>query len=469
MENNSFIMRSDIFIFDKSGTILEGINKRDKKSLKMVRIPMNVTTTGPGAFQECLSLRIVIFGNNVKSIGDFAFNGCISLTSVTIPNSVTSIGQYAFAASGLFSIKIPNTVENIGDYAFSRCCGLTSIEIPSSVTSIEEGAFYQCTDLTSITIPDSVINIEKNAFAGCSKLLGLLIPNTVTYIGEHAFEGCPIEKVALPKSAKYYPNSFDKRTKIENLKVFISYSWDNEEHKVWVEKLASDLNKSFHVFLDQWDMRAGSDLGYFAEKSISDSNYVLCILTPTYKKKCDNFGNGTGYEAAIMKDEIRRNNSKNKFIPVLRSGNWNESCPLFLMGNVGLDMRTDNQYEKILNLLLRDLFNYSFKRDCSSPLLIINDGKTIIGVTNKSLSSVTIPNSVNSIRHEAFKDCTNLTSVFIPDSVTSIGDKAFWGCIKLETIRIPNSLIEIGEHVFEGCPIKEVIISESIKGKSVEN
>ncbi|WP_394809971.1 leucine-rich repeat protein, partial [Flavobacterium psychrophilum] len=39
------------------------------------------------------------------------------------------------------------------------------------------------------------------------------------------------------------------------------------------------------------------------------------------------------------------------------------------------------------------------------------------------LTSVTIPNSVTTIRDRgAFADCSGLTSVTIPNSVTSIGD-----------------------------------------------
>ena len=69
----------------------------------------------------------------------------------------------------------------------------------------------------------------------------------------------------------------------------------------------------------------------------------------------------------------------------------------------------------------------------------------------KSLTSITIPNSVTSIGSSAFSGCTGLTSVTIPNSVTSIGDDAFHGCTSLTSIEIPNSVTSIGDYAFSGC------------------
>ena len=49
-------------------------------------------------------------------------------------------------------------------------------------------------------------------------------------------------------------------------------------------------------------------------------------------------------------------------------------------------------------------------------------------------TSVSIPNSVESIAYGAFSGCSNLTSVIIPYSVTSISDYAFSGCISLADV-----------------------------------
>ena len=69
----------------------------------------------------------------------------------------------------------------------------------------------------------------------------------------------------------------------------------------------------------------------------------------------------------------------------------------------------------------------------------------------KSQTSYTIPDSVTSIRGNAFAGCTGLTSIAIPNSVTSIGVWAFYGCTGLTSITIPNSVTSIGACAFCGC------------------
>ena len=70
---------------------------------------------------------------------------------------------------------------------------------------------------------------------------------------------------------------------------------------------------------------------------------------------------------------------------------------------------------------------------------------------NKTLTSVTIGNSVTNIGEDAFYGCSSLTSIEIPNSVTNIGEDAFYGCSSLTSIEIPNSVTNIGKNAFYGC------------------
>ena len=69
----------------------------------------------------------------------------------------------------------------------------------------------------------------------------------------------------------------------------------------------------------------------------------------------------------------------------------------------------------------------------------------------KDLTSVEIPNSVQSIGDLTFYGCSGLTSINIPNSVQSIGEGAFYNCTGLTSIKIPNSVQTIEDDAFYSC------------------
>ena len=72
----------------------------------------------------------------------------------------------------------------------------------------------------------------------------------------------------------------------------------------------------------------------------------------------------------------------------------------------------------------------------SDILKLSEDGKTVIGVNDRSVKSITIPDGVTSIGEEAFENCNALESITIPDSVTTIGESAFRECTSLTSITV---------------------------------
>lgn len=55
------------------------------------------------------------------------------------------------------------------------------------------------------------------------------------------------------------------------------------------------------------------------------------------------------------------------------------------------------------------------------------------------------------IGENAFEEQKTLISITLPDSITSIGNDAFSGCSALTSINIPNGITDLGLNVFKGC------------------
>ncbi len=74
---------------------------------------------------------------------------------------------------------------------------------------------------------------------------------------------------------------------------------------------------------------------------------------------------------------------------------------------------------------------------------------TFCGCT--SLTSISFPESLKTIDSWAFSGCTGLTSISLPESLKTIGGGAFYGCTGLTSISFPESLETIGGWAFLGC------------------
>ncbi|MDY4740946.1 MAG: leucine-rich repeat domain-containing protein [Alloprevotella sp.] len=76
-----------------------------------------------------------------------------------------------------------------------------------------------------------------------------------------------------------------------------------------------------------------------------------------------------------------------------------------------------------------------------------------------SLTSITIPNSVESLGDYCFSNCSGLTSITIPNSVTSLGEYCFLECSSLTSIyMIPSTPPITGDGIFDDTPLETVYV-----------
>ena len=471
--------------------------------IKTVIISEGVTSIRKNAFIGCSNLTSVSIPEGITSIGEDAFNGCSSLPSIKIPESVTSIGNNAFRncndlqsaefasiekffgidygnvyanpiyyahhllvnGEEITELTIPNTFTSIGDYAFQGLSNLTAVHIPNSVTSIGKQAFYGCAGLTSVTIPNSVTSIGNQAFWGCSGLTSVTVPESVTSIGFGAFGGCgSLESITLPFVG-------DKpQTETDTDQSPFGYIFGRTDYEgamsVFSFPYIYYIPKSLKTVVI-----TGSN--YIPNDAFEDCRGLTTITIPNSVTSIgrEAFRGCTGLTSVAIPNSVTSigqsafdncSGLTSVTIPnsVTSIGSWAFS------GCAGLtSINIPNSVTSIGDMAFNGIANINYTGTASgSPWGAkfankIVDGDFVYDDTEKtqlagyigSSTDVTIPESVTSIREQAFRYCSGLTSVTIPNSVTSIGEQAFYYCIGLTSVTIPNSVTSIGRETFRGC------------------
>ncbi len=184
------------------------------------------------------------------------------------------------------------------------------------------------------------------------------------------------DKTRLLKSAAVESSSSTHKSSVrggldvgkgDNMKsVFISYSWDDDQHCEWVRKLAERLRADgVDVSIDRWATVPGDQLPAFMERAIRDNEFVVIVCTPRYKHRSDSRKGGVGYEGDIMTAEVMSSQNHRKFIPVLRSGSWPEAAPSWLLGKYYINLTGSPYLERDYEDLVRTLLGI---RETAPPL-----------------------------------------------------------------------------------------------------
>lgn len=150
--------------------------------------------------------------------------------------------------------------------------------------------------------------------------------------------------------------------KLETKKVFISYSWSNEEHKNKVLELAKSLvDSGVETILDVWDLKTGQDKFEFMEQMIKDESIdrVLIISDKVYSEKADGREGGVGTETQIITPSLYNDLGKNRFIPIVFERDketGKEYLPIYVSSRMYVDLSSEEVFQDGFEKLLRDIF-----------------------------------------------------------------------------------------------------------------
>ena len=355
-------------------------------------------------------------------------------------------------------ITIPSTINYngkiykvtaIGRYAFSDCM-LVSVTIPASVTSIEDDAFSFCR-LGSITceaaIPPTISS--SSTFYDVNKSIPIYVPQS---------------SVSDYQAAEYW-NEF---TNIQASPIIASGSCgDNltwkltDEGELYIEGKGEIQDRS-------WDDYKNDIKSIFISEGVTGIEmfaFYDCgsLNTISLPSTLGTVGAFAFYDTNFKEVHI---NSLESWCNINFERDIDEwaanpvyGADLYLNGELVTDLNIPNSVTSIKD--------EAFSGCKSITSVTLPEGLTSIGwgafAGCKSLTSINIPRNVGLIGESAFSRCNSLISIIIPEGMTSLEDYVFSGCSNLTSITIPEGVTSVGTHAFSGCSsLTSVIIPESV-------
>jgi hypothetical protein len=453
--------------------------------LTSVTIPDSVTKIEERAFVSCTKLTSVTIPTGVTILGERIFDSCTQLTQINVDDgnelfssvdgvvfnkTKTSLLIFPVGRGGTYTI--PDNVQSIGTFAFNNCTGLTSVTIPVGVTSIGASAFSGCSWLTSVTIPAGVTSIGAYAFNLCASLTSVTIPAGVTTIGNGAFQ------YNYSLTAAYFlgdaPTAMGDNVFFNcNAGFKVYYLSDNTTFSnPWYTYTTVPFSPAYTITFDANGGIGGADqtvtLGDTpTPPTVTRVGYIFTNWTPaivpaagavTYTAQWTknnytvtydaNGGTGTTADSLHTYDTAQ----------ALTVNGFTKTDFGFECWNTAPDGSGTiySNGQSVTNLTAEQGATLTlYAQWCEYEYTVIDSKVTITKYIGAG-GAVTIPETlggypVTAIGSRAFFSCYTLTTLTIPDCVETIADDSFFDCGELTQVDIGNGAVYISSWAFVSC------------------
>ncbi len=440
---------------------------------------------------------------SVTSIGNYAFSNCRRLTSISIPYSVNSIGKYAFLdCSGLQKVNIDDIAAWCGidffitedeywaEHAFEATTVISSnnplyyakhlylnnqlvtdLEIPNTVTSIKSYAFYNATDISSVTIHNSVTNISGSAFKNCRSLQKVNIDDIAAW--------CRIDFYVT--TDEYYNSDLEDYYTVvstNNPLYYAKHLYLNNQlvTNLEIPNSVTNIPSAFCNAVDISSVTISNSV-----TNIDNSAFTGCSGLKNVEIYSNAFGTCFSNNNSIQKIALGEQVTSIASNAFKDCSGLEEISISANLTSIGSSAFTNcNSLQKVNINDIGTWCKIDFSNNTDNPLYYAKH----LYLNNQIVTNLEIPNTVTSIKPNAFYNASDISSVAIPNSVTSIDNSAFAGCSGLKSVEINTNTIgtwfssnfqsvqkiSLGEQVssiasnaFNGCSgLTEITIPSSV-------
>ena len=411
-------------------------------------------TTLHGTFSGKETVKKVTVPEGVRLIEYHAFHGCTALTTVVLPSSLEEMTENTFyQCTNLKTVSLDTAnskLTKIGQYSFAYCEKLTGFDIPSSLKELEEGVFFRCSSLKKIIIPDTVEKIDRSAFYECTNVTEIKIPGTVKEASDIALVGC--EKVItaeLPISMVTLAN-LQRSDDLETLVIVDDGSTElpdkdalNEKKKLKKVVFPDSLTSIPRAFCRS--VSALEEVKLPANlKIISNASFSECtnLKTIDLPDTVTEIGAFAFADCTSLKDFTIPDGIKS----IGEEAFYNSGITSLVVPE------SVETIDKLAFSHMANLTNATFPAGCG---ITFSDCK--------NLKTAKITGNPTVIDNYMFYECSQLTDFEIPGSVKKIGYAAFYNTALKEAV-IPASVTEIDDWAFGECTsLKDFTIPDGIK------
>lgn len=411
-------------------------------------------TTLHGTFSGKETVKKVTVSEGVRLIEYHAFHGCTALTTVVLPSSLEEMTENTFyQCTNLKTVSLDTAnskLTKIGQYSFAYCEKLTGFDIPSSLKELEEGVFAYCSSLKKIIIPDTVEKIDISAFRMCTNVTEIKIPGTVKEASEFALFGCDkVITAELPISMVTLAN-LQRSDDLETLVIVDDGSTElpdkdalNEKKKLKKVVFPDSLTSIPRAFCRS--VSALEEVKLPANlKIISNASFRECtnLKTIDLPDTVTEIGAFAFADCTSLKDFTIPDGIKS----IGEEAFYNSGITSLVVPE------SVETIDKLAFSHMANLTNATFPAGCG---ITFSDCK--------NLKTAKITGNPTVIDNYMFYECSQLTDFEIPGSVKKIGYAAFYNTALKEAV-IPASVTEIDDWAFGECQnLEKAVLSDGLK------